>query len=108
MALPLPGAFKELVTMYRGFAKQTKKDGDAVNSAEWYRRMYCLAKINATVLTLRVPGVPVAVDWGRASKWLEDIRRQTGSLYAMQFDGQEIDGDDLLTPTDYKALHARA
>lgn len=106
LALPRPAAFEELVKMYRAFAKEVKKAGDLNDCAEWYRRMYSLARIQATVLTLRMPHQPVAVDWDRAAHWLEDIRRQCGTLYAFQFDGQKIAGDKLLSEADYKGMGA--
>jgi hypothetical protein len=60
MALPLPAAFKELVSMYRGFAKQVRGAGDSVNSAEWYRRMYSLAKLNAVGVCITEECGPIA------------------------------------------------
>lgn len=101
-ALPLPASFTELAKMYRGWAKQMKKDGDAKNAAEWLRRMYCLAKLSETVFALRTANN--GMDWVRAGQWLDDVRRQCGSLYPYEFDGQPIPGDKLLSPTDYKAL----
>jgi tetratricopeptide (TPR) repeat protein len=105
-ALPNPGAFADLVSIFRFLAKAAKKEGDLPSCSEWYRRMFCLATIFATVMTLRSPAVPVAVDWERAARWLDDIRGECGTLYAYQFDGQEIPGDGLLTAADYKALQS--
>lgn len=102
--LPYPGAFAELVKLYRKFGKQAGRSGDIGTGTEWFRRLYCLAKLQYTVMTIRAPSAPVAVDWVRASSWIEDVRTQCGSIYAYQFDGAEIEGDTLLTAADYKAL----
>jgi tetratricopeptide (TPR) repeat protein len=107
-ALPNPGAFGELARIFRFLGKAAKKDGDLTSHAEWYRRMFCLANIHATAMALRVPGVPVAVDWGRAMQWLEDIRRQCGTLYAYHWEGREVENDTLLSAADYKAIRAGA
>jgi hypothetical protein len=66
--------------------------------------MFSLAKIYSTCMTLRQPNQPIAVDWQRGAKWIEDIRAKCGSIYAFHFEGQQIEGDILLTATDYKAL----
>jgi tetratricopeptide (TPR) repeat protein len=105
-ALPNPGAFAELASIFRFLAKAAKKDGDARASCEWYRRMFCLANILTSVLTLRSASAPAAVDWQLAAQWLDDIRRKCGTLYAYQFEGQEIPSDGLLSAADYKALRA--
>lgn len=107
-AIPHPGAFGELVRIFRFLGKTAKKDGDPTSHAEWYRRMFCLASIHATAMALRVPGVPVAVDWSRATQWLEDIRRQCGTLYAYHWEGREMENDTLLSAADYKAPCAGA
>jgi tetratricopeptide (TPR) repeat protein len=105
--LPYPGAFKELVSVYRFLGKAARKGGDLASEAEWYRRMFSVAKIYATTMTLHVPGVQNSIDWDRAARWLDDIRRQCGSIYAFHFDGTAA-GDGLLSEADYKALRAHA
>ena len=58
--------------------------------------MYSLAKIHSTALGLRLPGNPVAVDWQRGADWIDAIRGECGTIYAFQFDGQQVEGDTLL------------
>ena len=101
--LPFPAAFQELVKLYRRTAKNTKV-GDKMGAAEWYRRMFCLSRIHSTVMTLRVPNVPVAVDWDVAANWLHELRCRFGTLYPYRFEGIEVPGDTLLTPADYKGM----
>jgi hypothetical protein len=102
--LPFPGAFKELVTLYRAFAKAAKQAGNEAERAEHYRRMFSLSKIYHTAMTLRLPNQPVSVDRPRAARWIDQIRATCGTVYAYDFDGQRIEEDSLLTASDYKAL----
>ena len=104
MGMPFPAAFGELVMMYRSFAKTTKKSGDVAGRAEWCRRMFSVASIRATVMTLHKAGYSNGVDWERGAAWIEDIRRQCGSIYAYHFTGEQVAGDTLLTEADYKAM----
>ncbi|HZK82464.1 MAG TPA: tetratricopeptide repeat protein [Humisphaera sp.] len=104
--LPFPAAFQELVSICRFLGKAAKKDGDAVNQAEWYRRMFSLAMIYAGVMNMRMPHMATVVDWKGAENWLQEIRRQHGSLYAYQFEGQEVPEDTLLSAADYKVLRS--
>jgi tetratricopeptide (TPR) repeat protein len=104
--LPFPGAFKELVSVYRFLAKAAKKDGDTAGAAARFGRMFSLAKMHATVMTLRAAGMPNGVDWDRSALWIEDIRRQCGTIYAFPSEGIDIAGDGLLSAADYNALRA--
>jgi tetratricopeptide (TPR) repeat protein len=101
---PFHAAFRELVGIFRFLGKAAKKDGDHVAHMEFYRKMYCLAKLNAAVMAMRLPDTPVSVDWQRAIKWLDEIRRQHGTMYCYQWDGMPISGDTILSSADYKAL----
>jgi tetratricopeptide (TPR) repeat protein len=103
-ALPNPGGFRELVSIFRFLAKVAKKDGDIAQQAEWYRRMFCLAHLNAMVYGMRVPNIPVAVDWSLAGRTLEDLRRQHGTIYFQHWTGEPVKGDTLLSASEYKAL----
>lgn len=108
-ALPIPGAFSELVSVLRFLGKAAKKDGDKVAWAEWYRRMYCLSRIHATVLELRVhTNTGLGIDYERGARWLNDVREQCGSIYVYQFDGREVPDDTLLSPADYKVQRESA
>jgi hypothetical protein len=101
-ALPVPGAFTELVSVYRFMGKAARKERDGANHAECYRKMFSLASIHATAMTLQTQNG--GVDWQRAARWIEDIARQCGSIYAYQFTGEEVPNDKLLSKTDYAAL----
>lgn len=104
--LPYPGAFKELVSVHRFLGKAARTEGNKAGEAEAFRKMYSLAMIQQTALGLKLPAPPHGVDWERGAKWIEDIRAKCGTIYAYQFEGKEIEGDDLLSGADYKALRA--
>lgn len=101
---PFHAAFRELVSIFRFLGKAAKKDGDNTAHVEYYRKMYCLAKLNAAMLAMRLPNTPVAVDWRRAIVWLNEIRRQHGTMYCYKWDGKPIPGDTIMSAADYKAL----
>jgi tetratricopeptide (TPR) repeat protein len=105
-SIPLQGAFGELARIFRFLGKAAKKEGDLPAMKEWYRRMYCVAKMNAAIATLRLPDVPHPIDWARATHWLADVRSQCGTLYAFQWDGLEVPNDTILSATDYKTIRA--
>lgn len=106
--LPFPGAFKELVSIHRFLGKAARKEGDKAGETEAFRRMYSLAMIQRTAMGLKLTDPPHGVDWDRGARWIDDIRAKCGTIYAYHFDGQEIEGDDLLSGADYKALRSTA
>jgi hypothetical protein len=103
-AAPFHAAFGELASIFRFLGKAAKKEGDKGTHAEYLRKMYCVAKLNATVTAMRFPDTPVAVDWRRASIWLNEVKRRHGTMYCYRWDGKPIPGDYILTKADYKAL----
>jgi len=105
-ALPLPGAFTELASIYRFLAKAAKKEGDAAGQAECYRKMFCLSILNEMALSFRVANGTNGIDWHRGAKWIADLRTEHGTIYPYQYDGRDAPADSLLTQADYRALKA--
>jgi tetratricopeptide (TPR) repeat protein len=104
--LPYPGAFKELISIYRFLGKAARKDGDPEGEAENYRKMFSLAMIHAAALSMRASSDPTIVKWDVAESWIEDIRQRCGTLYAYRFEGQEAPGSELLSAADYRVLRS--
>jgi tetratricopeptide (TPR) repeat protein len=99
--LPYPAAFKELIGIYRARGKAARKVGDAATESECFRRMLSLAKVHE--------GVRAIADWHTAAKWIEDIRKQCGTVYPYTIaEVGEIPGDPLLSNADYKAIRAQS
>lgn len=101
--LPFPGAFSELVSIYRFLAKAAKKEGDVPVQAQWLQRMYSLSMIYRSAMPL----CSERGGWARAAQWIGGIRAQCGTIYAYQYDGQTPrDADDILSEADYRAIRS--
>jgi hypothetical protein len=101
---PFQAAFGELVRIFRVLAKAAKREGDGSGCAEWYRKMYCIAQLNASISTMRRADMPAVMDYERAAKFLAEIKRQYGTIYSFRWDGRKVPNDSLLSASDYKAL----
>ena len=103
-ALPNPVAFKDLVNAFRFLASVSQKEGDLESKAAWYNRMYSLARVHQAVSAIRLADSPKSMDWQKGAKWIEELHQQHGTIYAFRFEGQEVEGDTLLSREDYEAL----
>jgi tetratricopeptide (TPR) repeat protein len=101
--VPFHAAFYDLASIYRFLGKAAKKDGDLQSHAEYYRKMFCLAKLSSQVTAMRLPNPPI-VDWQRAAKWLSELRRKHSTIYCYQWDGNRIADSAILSAADYKIL----
>jgi hypothetical protein len=104
---PFQAAFGDLVRIFRVLAKVARKEGDGASCAEWYRKMYCIARLNASISKMRKLETPAAMDYDRAANFLAEIKRQYGTIYAFRWDGRKVPNDSLLSTSDYKALDSR-
>jgi hypothetical protein len=102
--LPFPGAFSELVSIYRFLGKVARKERDRATELENYQRMFSLSNIFATVMTYRLPISPNAVDWDRGVKFIQSLKKTHGTIYPFKFQGRRIEGDTLLNNADYRSL----
>jgi len=102
--LPYPGAFTELVSIYRFLAMVAMKEGNNREALEHYQKMFSLATIYATAMSFRLPISPVAVDWERGAGFIETVRASHGTLYPFKYQGRPVEGDTLLSKADWRAL----
>ena len=99
-----PHAFREMISVYRTAAKQAKKRGDNVIALDYYNRMLSLSRHWHKVYGSRTS----AIEGGEvdlANAYLKRFKKITGTLYNSTYarDGA-IEGDVLLSATDYKNL----
>ena len=80
--LPIPGAFKELVSIFRFLGKVAKQEGDSMARAEWYRRMHCVSVLYKLTMETRLVERPLAVDCHEVRRRLDEYTRQYGTIYA--------------------------
>ncbi len=100
-ALPLPAAFKDLISLFREQSSMAKKAKDRATALLWLNRMLSVAFIQAKVRSNRYDAQVAAMS---ALRW--DYLNRFGTLYPYVYERDgTVPDSTLLSSRDYASLH---
>lgn len=106
--LPVPYSFKKLISTYRSLGKKFLKERDIPSAREYFNNLFSLSVIWHEVYGHKKSGIE-GREVDQAERYLKRLYRKHKTYYPYEFTvGKEIEGDVLLSATDYKNLNKLA